>query len=107
MEGGSCKCEIGTRARLRAKKLQLLYLGYLAVYSVQSCEEKEVRSATDRSCNYDNSQWETRDEDDEFGAVLYWRHESESENDGSHYYGNVSKVANSFSAFLSQFVVEE
>jgi hypothetical protein len=70
MEGGSCKCEIGTRARLRAKKLQLLYLGYLAVYSVQSCEEKEVRSATDRSCNYDNSQWETRDEDDEGGGLF-------------------------------------
>ena len=45
--------------------------------------------------------------DEEFGAVLYWRHESESDNDGSHYYGNVSKVANSFTAFLSQFVVEE
>ena len=45
--------------------------------------------------------------DDEFGAVLYWRHASESENNGSHYYGNVSKVANSFSAFLSQFVGEE
>ena len=45
--------------------------------------------------------------DEEFGAVLYWRHESESENDGSNYYGNVSKVANSFSEFLSQFVGEE
>lgn len=45
--------------------------------------------------------------DEEFGAVLYWRHESESENDGSDYYGNVSKVASSFSGFLSQFVGEE
>ena len=40
---------------------------------------------------------------DEFGSILYWRHELESNGIGTHYYGNIKKVANSFSDFLNQF----
>ncbi|MBF5007664.1 SMI1/KNR4 family protein [Diaphorobacter caeni] len=40
---------------------------------------------------------------DDFGAVLYWLHELEAEENGSEHFGNVKKVANSFTDFLAQY----
>ena len=40
---------------------------------------------------------------DEFGSIIYWQHELESNGIGTHYYANLKKVANSFSDFLNQF----